>query len=300
MHPLAKRRHSEPAGELLWGTMMRRSVMAAAGLWLAATAAAYGQTAVERGRYLVETIAACGNCHTPKGPQGDLPNMALAGGFVIEEQPFTAIAPNITPDPDTGIGKWTDAQLFLAIREGRRPDGSLIGPPMPFEVYRGLADDDVRAMIAFLRTVKPIRNAVARSTYRMPLPPAWGPPVGDVKAPPRSDRVAYGAYLAGPLGHCTDCHTPHKPDHSLDMSRVGAGGRPFTGPWGTSVSANITPHGIADWNDAEIERAIRTGVSKDGRKLFPPMAYGYYARIDKDDMAALIAYLRSLPPSRAN
>lgn len=267
------------------------------------TSLTQAQTMVERGRYLVETVAACGNCHTPKGPRGDLPNMALAGGFTIEEPPFTAIASNITPDPDTGISKWSDAQLFLAIREGKRPDGSIIGPPMPFELYRGLADDDVRAMIAYLRTVKPIRNAVAKSTYRMPLPPAYGPPVGEMKAPPRSDKVAYGAYLAGPLGHCMDCHTPHRPDHSLDMAKAGAGGRAFSGPWGTSVSPNITPHkeaGIADWSDAEIARAIRTGVSKDGRKLFPPMAYGYYARITNDDMAALIAYLRSLPPSRAN
>ena len=283
---------------------MLRGVLAVA-LWLAAAGAASAQAPgdVARGRYLVETIAACGNCHTPKGPRGDLPNMALAGGFVFEEQPFTAVAPNITPDPETGIGKWTDAQLFRAIREGKRPDGSTIGPPMPFELYRGLADDDVRAMIAYLRSVKPIRNAVAKSTYRMPLPPAYGPPVGEVKAPPRSDKVAYGAYLAGPLGHCMDCHTPHKPDFTLDMGKAGAGGRPFTGPWGTSVSANITPHrdvGIADWSDAEIARAIRTGVSKDGRKLFPPMAYGYYAGISNDDMTALIAYLRSLPPARAN
>lgn len=283
--------------------MVRGVTMMLAMALVGVASQAQTQTTVERGRYLVETIAACGNCHTPKGPRGDLPNMALAGGFVIEEQPFTAIASNITPDPETGIGNWTDDQLFLAIREGKRPDGSLIGPPMPFELYRGLADDDVRAMIAYLRTVKPVRNAVAKSTYRMPLPPAWGPPVGEIKAPPRSDKVAYGAYLAGPMGHCTDCHTPHKPDLSLDMSKAGAGGRPFTGPWGTSVAANITPHrdvGIADWSDAEIARAIRTGVSKDGRKLFPPMAYSYYARINNDDMAALIAYLRSLPPTRAN
>jgi mono/diheme cytochrome c family protein len=287
---------------------MRRSVMLAAAVWLAAMGVAWAQAPVpgmvERGRYLVEGVAACGNCHTPKGPQGELPNMALAGGFVIDEQPFTAVASNITPDLETGIGKWTDEQLFVAIREGKRPDGSLIGPPMPFFFYRQLADDDVHAMIAYLRTVKPVRNAVTqKSVYRIPLPPAYGPPVGEIKAPPRSDKVAYGAYLAGPLGHCTDCHTPINPDHSYDTTKVGAGVRPFSGPFGTSVSANITPHkdvGIADWSDAQIERAISGGVSKDGRKLFPPMAYAYYARIDKDDMAAMIAYLRSLPPSRAH
>jgi len=280
--------------------------MMAAAVWLAAMSAAWAQAPgmVERGRYLVEGVVACGNCHTPKGPQGELPNMALAGGFVIDEQPFKAVASNITPDPETGIGKWTDEQLFVAIREGKRPDGSLIGPPMPFFFYRQLADDDVRAMIAYLRTVKPVKNAVTqKSVYRIPLPPAYGPPVGEIKAPPRSDKVAYGAYLAGPLGHCMDCHTPLKADHSYDMTKVGAGGRPFPGPWGASVSANLTPHkdvGIADWSDAEMARAIRTGVSKDGRKLFPPMAYPYYARIDREDMAAMIAYLRSLPPSRAH
>jgi hypothetical protein len=86
----------------------------------------------------------------------------------------------------------------------------------------------------------------------------------------------------------------------LDLTKLGAGGRGFPGPWGTSVSANITPHGLADWKDAEVERAIRAGVSKDGHKLFPPMAFSYYAGIAKDDMAALIAYLRSLPPARAD
>ncbi|MCW3476517.1 cytochrome c [Limobrevibacterium gyesilva] len=264
------------------------------------TTAAQAQSPLERGRYLVETIAGCGNCHTPQGPNGPLPGRSLAGGMVVEDNPaFTAIASNITPDRKTGIGAWTDEQIFRAIREGIRPDGSLIGPPMPFGLYRGLADADVRAIVAYLRTVPPVPNPVAKSTYRIALPPAYGPPVGHIDAPPRTDKVAYGAYLAGPVGHCMECHTPMLPDGQRDTERLGAGGQPFNGPWGTSVAANITPakaRGLGDWSDAQIERAIRTGVSADGRKLFPPMAFGYYAKIAADDMAALIIYLRSLPP----
>lgn len=119
-----------------------------------------------------------------------------------------------------------------------------------------------------------------------------------VQAPPQTDLVAYGAYLAGPLGHCIDCHTPMGPG-GRDMARLGKGGQAFEGAWGVSVARNITSskeHGLGAWSDAEVETAIREGVSKDGRRLFPPMGYGYYARISPDDMKALIAYLRSIPP----
>ncbi len=272
---------------------MRYLILALAALWAGAAAA---QTPAERGRYLVETISGCGNCHTPQGPTGPLAGRALSGGNTVEDNPgFTAIASNITPDRETGIGGWTDDQLVLAIREGKRPDGSLIGPPMPIGLYRGMADADVRAIVAYLRTVPAVHNKAAKSTYRIKLPPAYGPPVGQVNAPPRTDKVAYGAYLAGPLGHCVECHTPMLEGGRRDTKRIGAGGQPFNGPWGTSVAANITPHGVGKWTDAQLERAIRTGVSADGRKLFPPMGFAYYAGISPDDMAALIAYLRALP-----
>jgi mono/diheme cytochrome c family protein len=180
--------------------MVHRLLRSGAALALACLAGvASAETPLERGRYLVETIAACGNCHTPKGPNGPLPGMNLAGNQVIEDNPdFRAVAPNITPDRATGIGGWTDAQLARAIREGIRPDGSVIGPPMPFEFYRGLADDDLAAIVAYLRSVPAVANRAEKSTYRMPLPPAYGPPVGSVTAPPRSNPVAYGGYLGGP------------------------------------------------------------------------------------------------------
>ena len=254
------------------------------------------ETALERGRYLVDTIASCGNCHTPKGPNGPLPGKKLAGGDVIKHQDFTAVVPNITPDQETGIGKWTDDEIFLAIREGKRPDGTLIGPAMPSRSYRNLGDEDVRAIVAYLRAVPAVHNPItAKSQYDATFPASWGPPVGHVNAPPKEDRIAYGAYLAGPLARCMDCHTDQ---HKGATSELGAGGKAFYGPWGVSVSANITPDktdGLGDWTDAQIERAIRTGVARDGHKLFPPMPFASYAQIAADDMAALIAYLRSLP-----
>jgi mono/diheme cytochrome c family protein len=269
-------------------------------LLLAGTLSGRAETPVERGRYLVETIGGCGNCHTPKGPDGPLPGKDLAGNWVVEDNAaFRAVASNITPDRATGIGAWTDAQIARAIREGIRPDGSLIGPPMPIGLYRGLADDDLTAIVAYLRSVPAVANVSEKSTYRIPLPPTYGPPVGRVTAPPRTDQVAYGAYLAGPVGHCLECHTPQDPPGRSDLSRLGAGGMAFGGPWGVSVAANITgsrSSGLGAWSDAEIERALRQGISRDGRPLPPPMGFAHYRGISAPDMAALIAYLRTIPP----
>ena len=281
--------------------VVRTAMMGAAMLVAALPAFAQPAGALARGRYLVELIAGCGNCHTPKGPQGDLPGMGLAGGMVFDEQPFRAVASNITPDPQTGIGRWTDAQVARAIREGIRPDGRIIGPPMPMELYRGISDSDLAAMVAYLRSVPAVRNAVPASEYRMPLPPSYGPPVAHVPDPPANDPVARGAYLAGPIGHCIECHTPMTADGRRDWARTGAGGQSFDGPWGTSVARNITQdrdQGIGAWTDAQIVRAVTQGVSADGRPLFPPMGYGYYARVSPADMGDLLAYLRSLRPQR--
>jgi len=253
---------------------------------------------LERGKYLMDSIVACGNCHVQRGEKGrPLPEKGLSGGMLFDEEPFKAYAPNITPDRETGIGKWTDAQLAKAIREGIRPDGSVIGPPMPMMFYRGLADDDLRAIVAYLRAQPPVKNAVPKSQYRIKLPPSYGPEVKSVRAPSRQDQVKYGEYLAGPLGHCMDCHTPWVKGVP-DMSKAGAGGNPFRGPWGVAVARNLTPHetGLKDWTDAEIERAVRHGVRKDGTPLKPPMAYDWYRNISDADMRALIAYLRSLRP----
>lgn len=283
-----------------------RSLLTAAAVATAIFSVSYApaqaKTPVERGAYLVGGIAGCGNCHSTRGRDGQLkPGMEMAGGFLLEEKIMTAFAPNLTPDKETGIGAWTDAQIVTAIREGRRPDGRILGPPMPFYLYRDVSDDDMAAIVAYLRSIKPVRNKVPPSQYRMPLPPAWGPPItGPVAAPPKSDKVAYGAYLAGPMGHCIDCHTPMAEGGRRDFAnRTGAGGFLLVGPYGEVVSANITPHpetGIGTWTDAQIKRAITEGVRADGRALSPPMGYAFYKTMRGEDLDALVAYLRSLKP----
>lgn len=249
---------------------------------------------VDRGRYLVEVLGACGNCHTPKGPAGNLPGRHLAGGFEIKEEFGVAIAANITPDRETGIGAWSDAEVTRAIREGKSRDGRILGPPMPYYLYRDLADGDVKAMVAYLRTVTPVRNKVERSRYTVPLPEAWGPPVTSVPAPPKNDPLKYGAYLAGPVAHCADCHTPMGPGGKRDRTRLFAGGFGFTGPWGTTYASNLTPDaetGIGRLSDAQIVAAIY-GVHPNGTPVLPPMPWPYYAgKIEPGDLKALVAYL---------
>jgi mono/diheme cytochrome c family protein len=277
---------------------MRHFILAALALaGTLAPALAQDAALLERGRYLVEVTAACGNCHTPMGPNGPMPGRHLAGGTVFDEAPFRAVAPNITPDRATGIGRWSDAELARAIREGIRPDGTLIGPPMPIGLYRGLADRDLAAMVAYLRTVPAVANATEQSVYRITLPPAYGPPVAAVP-PPEDTPAARGAYLAGPVAHCIECHTPMTAEGRSDFTRTGAGGMEFRGPWGISVARNITPHdnGIGGWTDAEIIRAVTDGVSRDGRPLAPPMAFWAYRGMSERDRADLVAYLRALPP----
>lgn len=258
---------------------------------------ASAETPLERGTYLMESIVACGNCHTPKGPDGEIPGMELAGMAPFEKTPgFDANAPNITPDPETGIGTWTDEQIIASIREGKRPDGSIIGPPMPIGLYRGMSDNDVKAIVAYLRNVKPVKNEIPPSIYRIPLPPAYGPPVVSVPEPDRNDQIAYGAYLAGPAGHCVECHSPLTPKGPDLVNNLGAGGFEFHGPWGVSVSSNITPTGLKDRSDEEIKAMITKGVRPDGSKMLPPMGYSYYAKIKDADLDAIVAYLRTLPP----
>jgi hypothetical protein len=219
------------------------------------------------------------------------------GGRLVEKNPaFTAIAPNITPAGS--IGGWTDDQAVRAIREGILPDGSVVGPPMPISLYRGLSDDDVMSMVMYLRTVPAVDLDPGDSVYKIPLPPAYGPPVVSVAHPVEGVTVDYGAYLAGPVAHCMECHSTFGEQGPMFDTHLGAGGFEFHGPWGTSVASNITSHadGIAVWTDAELADMIVKGMRPGGEPMLPPMPYGYLANMTEDDLAAVILYLRSLPP----
>lgn len=256
---------------------------------------ATAEPSVERGRYLVEGPAACGNCHTPMGPEGFIAEQALAGRLVEQSDAFTAIAGNITPGGR--VAGWTDEEFIRAIREGIRPDGSVIGPPMPITLYRGLSDDDVASMVMYLRTVPAVENDPGESVYNIPLPPAYGPPVESVAAIPAGVTVEYGEYLANAVAHCMECHTTFGPQGPMFDTHLGAGGFEFHGPWGVSVAANITsgPEGVGKWTDAELAQMITGGVRSDGSPMFPPMPYGNFAQMTLDDLAAVILYLRSVP-----
>lgn len=263
-----------------------------------ATAPASAQSMVERGKYLVDGIGGCGNCHTPRG--GPAKGKFLAGGFKFGggPAPFESYSSNITPDAETGIGNWTDEQLIVSIREGKRPDGSVVGIPMPIEFYSHMSDNDAKAIVAYMRTVTPVKNKVKKSMYKMPL--RAGHAVSGVADVAPSNRLKYGEYLVK-VGHCMECHSPQIRGRIDHVNQMGAGGRSFKGPWGESIAANITPDkatGLGSWTDAQIKRAITEGVRHDGSKLRPPMCFDCYSKMTDSDVDAMIAFLRTIKPMK--
>ncbi|MFA6266857.1 MAG: c-type cytochrome [Pseudolabrys sp.] len=252
---------------------------------------------VARGDYLVSTILTCNNCHTPMGPQGPDFSKALSGGLSWDEPPFKVTASNITQDKDTGIGNWTDAQIKHLLRTGERPNGVHIAAVMPVGFYKIMTERDLDAVVAYLRTVKPVKNTVPDPVYRFPARSQTPPGAENAFTEDMlKDPVKNGFYLAT-IGHCFECHTPMGPK-GHDWATYGMGGMEFPGPWGKSVSRNLTPSkdkGLGNWTDAEIKTAITTGVAKDGSRLKPPMGYPYYAHMKGEDIDAVIAYLRTVP-----
>jgi len=275
---------------------MLKNIVFAASLLAAGSLPCLAAPSVERGEYLVQGPAGCGNCHTPLGPDGFVMEQDLAGRLVEKNDQFTAIAPNITPA--SRVADWSDEELARAIREGIRPDGTIIGPPMPFAMYRGLGDEDLASMVMYLRTVNAVENDPGKSEYNIPLPPAYGPPIESVTAPERAVSEEYGEYLAGPVAHCMECHTPMGPTGPMLDTDLGRGGFEFHGPWGTSVASNITSHedGIAGYSDEDLKTMITEGKRPGGAAMLPPMPYFYLARMTSEDLDAIILYLRSLPP----
>jgi mono/diheme cytochrome c family protein len=258
------------------------------------------QPAVERGGYLVNTIMTCANCHSPKGPPPAVAGKDYSGGLRFDEPPFDVTAPNITPDKDTGIGNWTDAQIKTLLLTGKNPHGIQEAEVMPTAFYPILTPGDLDGIVAYLRSLTPVKNKVADPVYKIALPhhvfPGAEKPYSQADL---NDKLKRGFYLAT-IGHCMECHTPFVPPGGPDFANsLGKGGREFPGPWGVSKSRNITSHktaGIGDWTDAEIKTAITQGKRKDGTPLKGPMGYQYYAKMTDADLDAVIAYLRTLPP----
>jgi mono/diheme cytochrome c family protein len=284
---------------------MRFASFLAAALALAPVVAVGADAAaeVERGRYLT-AAAGCAICHTE-----DREGAArFAGGRPLESEFGTFYAPNITPDPDTGIGRWTEAQFRAALRDGQRPAGSSYFPAFPFTSYTGITDGDAAAIFAYLMTVPAVKQA-SRSHqmpwYMKPRSGAgfWkglyfkaGAFVPDTSQSPEWNR---GAYLVRHLGHCGECHTPRGRLGSLQHERELAGNP--AGPEGRKV-ANITPHdpdGIGAWSQSELETFLELGMLPDGDFVGAGMGEVIdenTSQLTAADRTAIAVYLRSLPP----
>lgn len=260
--------------------------------------------AVERGRYLVEAMTGCAACHSPidETRPGDFPRAdRLFAGRVFEgEFPGTIIAPNLTPDTETGIGSWTDGEIVRAIREGVSRDGRPLFPLMNYPAYRDLSDDDVLAIVAYLRTVKPIRHNPGRTTLDFPVNmmirtvprPVDGRPAGYPPPGVERGRMMMKVML------CGECHTPAErgqPKPGLEL----AGGSPMIGPWGTVYSANITSHpsaGIGAYSNEDLKRVFKEGKNRAGRPLWV-MPWSVTQKLTDEDLDSLIAALREVPPN---
>jgi mono/diheme cytochrome c family protein len=278
---------------------MIRNAASGFAILLAMTCSSSAQDLVARGSYLVNGLLTCGNCHTPRGPGGVF-NMSkqLSGGpQVFDEAAFTVKGANITPDKETGIGKWSADDIKKAMRTGIRPDGVQLAPIMPYAFYKVFTDRDLDAVVAYIRSVPAVSNKVQAPVYKAMFHPA-SPPGADrpMRESDFKDPVKRGFYLAT-ISHCMECHTPMV-NGRHDFANLGKGGQEFKGPWGVVHSRNITSSkskGIGNWTDAEIKRAITRGIRKDGSRLKGPMAFPLYATVKDSDLNAIIAYLRTVP-----
>lgn len=258
---------------------------------------------IERGRYLVEALTACDNCHTPRGASGyDLANRFSGGAQTFSDKTYVVRGPNISPEVETGVGAWTDKELRGAIVDGVGRDGPL-APVMPSDTYKPLTPSDLDSMIAFLRSMTPIRAPLQTPQQRngewAPHPmPGAAAAFDDVSL---ADKNTRGLYVAS-LARCMSCHseeTDGAPDY---QNRLGAGGKTFRNAAGVVVASNITSHpvkGVGAWSDDDLKRAITQGAARDGAPLRPPMSTlskAHFSKMSPDDLDALIAWIRTIPP----
>jgi mono/diheme cytochrome c family protein len=258
-------------------------------------------TRLARGRYLTEGPMHCFLCHSEVDEDNLLPLPGKKGAgktFPAGEFPFTVKAPNITPDPETGAGKWTDEQFVRVLRDGIGHDGRVLLPLMPYHYFRRLTDEDLASVVVYIRSLEPVHNVI-----QLPYVPdeirkqlvAVEPAKGSAQEPDWKDPVKRGEYLVT-LGACDGCHT--SADAPLGEPLPGmafAGGVEFV-PFKVS-SANITPSpsGISYYDEKMFLEVIRTGHVK-ARALKPIMPWRYIRNLSDDDLKAMFAYLRTVAP----
>jgi hypothetical protein len=177
--------------------MLRLVIISTAAL-VAAVAGANAETPLERGSYLVNAVMACDGCHTPRTPAGFVMEKRFSGGSQTwDEAAYTVKGSNITPDRDTGIGSWSEADLKRLLRDGIRPSGVHVAPQMPFGFYKILTPGDLDAVAAYVRSVAPVRNEVQQPVYKAAMHyetiPGAAEPFSDEAL---ADPVKRGFYLA--------------------------------------------------------------------------------------------------------
>jgi mono/diheme cytochrome c family protein len=280
---------------------MKCSSLALIGACFLATNGIAQNASVARGEYIVRNAAVCGGCHAA----GQDPDGPLSGGREFRDWRIgVARAANLTPDPETGLGTWSEADIVRALRTGVRKDGRLLAPVMPYAWFNEMSDDDALAVARYLKSLPPVGNAVrqnpdlafkfAKLFMLHPLPDR------SIQAPPAGPTPQYGAYIAQHVARCAECHTPLTGIRAqADKSRMFAGSDkpPKDFP---AKPANLTPDndtGIGRWSEADFLRSIREGIDPPtGRKLHPFMPSAQIRRMSEDDLRAIYLYLRTLPP----
>jgi mono/diheme cytochrome c family protein len=281
----------------------RKPIFAALALTLLTRtiAAAADEDTVTRGEYLVRA-GGCFSCHTAAGGQ------KLAGGRALATPFGTFYSPNITPDPETGIGRWTDAQFLRALREGVRPDGANYFPVFPYPSFTGITDGDALAIKEYLFSLPPVRQQNRPHDVAFPfswriLQTGWKllffTPGPFQPVPGQSTAYNRGAYLVTALAHCGECHTPR---NFLGAMRSGQwlAGTP-NGPDGQLVP-NITPDpgtGIGKWEKDDIVELLKTGMTPEQSKVKGAMREVVddgLKYLSGGDLEAIADYLFAQPP----
>jgi mono/diheme cytochrome c family protein len=255
-----------------------------------------------QGAYLANA-AGCEDCHTDRGRGGQ----PYAGGRALATPFGTFYSPNITPDPETGIGRWSDEQFLRALRDGVRPDGANYFPVFPYPSFTKIADADARAIKAYLFSLPAVRQA--NRAHDISFPISWRflqngwkllffNPSPFRPAPERSETHNRGAYLVTALAHCGECHTPRNWFGAMEPDRFLAGNP--DGPDGKSVP-NITPDpetGIGNWSGEDIATLLKTGQTPEFDFVGGAMGevVRNTSRLDDADRRAIAVYLKSLPP----
>jgi mono/diheme cytochrome c family protein len=275
--------------------------------WFASVAAhaqTDGKELVAKGQYIFSVAGGCA-CHSdPKGTQH-------AGGRAFPIPFGTVYSTNLTADKETGLGGWTDQQIADAITKGIRRDGSRIIPVMPFGLYSGMAQEDLQALIAFLRTLKAVRKPTPELQASIPLlrsvaTEGWLKAFGQFFTPPATapkGGLERGKYLTEHVAICGDCHTPRSSIGVPNRALYLAGASKEIGPLGELVP-NITPDkdtGIGSWTRDDIAELLRKGTKPDldyVRGLMFDVIEGTshgYRNMSREDALAIADYLKSIP-----